>query len=46
MWKSGMQTALTDVASKDHHGPTCGSSVPRFAFVSIAPLGRPVVPDV
>ena len=46
MWKSGMQTRLIDLSSKPHHEPTNGTSVPRFAFVSMAPLGSPVVPEV
>ena len=46
MWKSGMHTRFTEVSSNCHHGPTWGSSVPRLALVSIAPFGRPVVPDV
>ena len=46
MWKSGMQTRFTELASNCHHGPTCGSKVPRLALVSIAPFGSPVVPDV
>ena len=46
MWKSGMATTFTDVSSKLHGAATCGRMVPRFALVSMAPLGRPVVPEV
>ena len=46
MWKRGMATALTVVASKPQGGPTRGTSTPRLALVSMAPLGGPVVPEV
>ena len=45
MWNSGIATRLTESGRKPSRLLNPSIAVKRFLFVSITPLGRPVVPD-
>ena len=45
MWNSGIATRFTESGRKPPAVLSPSIAVKRFLFVSITPLGRPVVPD-
>ena len=46
MWNSGIATRLTVSSPMVNVSPASPMAVARFAFVSMTPLGSPVVPEV
>ena len=46
MWNIGITARFTDSGESSHEDAICSMPQKKLSFVSITPLGKPVVPDV